>query len=258
MDKMIVVIFDSERQAYEGSRALKELHAEGSITLYGQAVIAKDARGAWSVKEPSDEVPLGTAVGLVTGSLVGLLGGPVGVAVGAAAGTMGGAAYDVATSVVGADFLTEAASSLAPGKAAVAAEVEEEWVTPLDARMEALGGTVLRRARADVVDALIARDVAAIEAEIAALEAEEAQASAEAKAKLRAKIASARARLEATRDAARARAEATRRETEAKVAALQAQAASARAEQKTQIERWMADVRAKHEEWTAKLKQAVG
>jgi uncharacterized membrane protein len=40
---MIVVVFESEREAYEGTRVLKELHAEGSLTLYGQAVIAKDA-----------------------------------------------------------------------------------------------------------------------------------------------------------------------------------------------------------------------
>ena len=33
MDKMIVVVFDSERKAYEGSKALKELHEREYYTL---------------------------------------------------------------------------------------------------------------------------------------------------------------------------------------------------------------------------------
>ena len=41
---MIVVIFDNEKKAYEGSKVLKDLDAEDSITLYASAVIAKDAK----------------------------------------------------------------------------------------------------------------------------------------------------------------------------------------------------------------------
>ena len=33
MDKMIVTVFKDERSAYEGARALRELHEEGSLTL---------------------------------------------------------------------------------------------------------------------------------------------------------------------------------------------------------------------------------
>jgi hypothetical protein len=46
------------------------LHAEASITLYAQAVIAKDSSGKVSVKQGADEGPIGTAVGLLTGMLV--------------------------------------------------------------------------------------------------------------------------------------------------------------------------------------------
>ena len=49
-DKMMVVIFDDEKKAYEGIKALKDLHAEGSITLYASAVIAKEADGKLTVK----------------------------------------------------------------------------------------------------------------------------------------------------------------------------------------------------------------
>ena len=122
-DKMIVVVFDNEKNAYEGSKALKDLHAEGSITLYASAVIAKDAGGKVTVKQVADQGPMGTGVGLVTGSLIGLLGGPVGVAVGAGVGTFGGVLYDLAKVGVGEDFLEEVAQQLKPGKVAVVAEV---------------------------------------------------------------------------------------------------------------------------------------
>jgi hypothetical protein len=39
-----------------------------------------------------------------------------------------------------------------PGKCPVVADVSEEWVTPVDTRMEALGGVVFRTARQNVQD----------------------------------------------------------------------------------------------------------
>src|SRR3974377_1003384 len=135
-DKMVVIVFADERHAYEGSKALNNLHAEGSLTLSGSAIVAKDADGKVSVKQAADEGPLGTAVGLATGTLVGLLGGPVGVAIGATTGTLAGSVYDVAQLGVGEQFLTEAAQALSPGKVAVIAEVEEEGWPPLDRARE--------------------------------------------------------------------------------------------------------------------------
>ena len=86
MDKMLVVVFKDESRAYEGTNALRELHAEGSITLYAAAVIAKDAQGKVTVKQAADQGPAGTALGFATGGLIGMLGGPAGVALGAATG----------------------------------------------------------------------------------------------------------------------------------------------------------------------------
>jgi hypothetical protein len=172
-------------------------------------------------------------VGLVTGSLLGLLGGPVGFALGAGYGALAGSLYDSGVAIVGSDFLDEAARSLEPGKAAVVAEIDEEWVTPLDTRMEAVGGSVIRRARSDVVDAQFQRDAAAIEAEVAAMEAEQAKVDAETKARLQAKIDSARARLQSTQQRAKSWAETTRQEAEAKRAAQQEQLERRSAELRT-------------------------
>jgi uncharacterized membrane protein len=255
-DKMIVVIFDNEKKAYEGSKALRDLHAEGSITLYASAVIAKDAGGKVTIKQEADEGPLGTGVGLVTGSLIGLLGGPVGVAIGATAGTFGGVLYDLAKAGVGEDFLSEVEQQLQPGKVAVVAEVWEEWVMPVDTHMEAAGGVVFRRAREEVLDDQLERDAAAHKAEIAELKAERARAGKEAKAKLQAKIATAKARLQATQDRANAALEATKREMDAKVKSLKEQMAKAQADRKAKLEKRIAEVQSEHKRRAAKLHQA--
>lgn len=254
-DKMIVVTFDNEKNAYEGAKAMKDLHAEGSITLYASAVIAKDTDGKVSVKEMADQGPIGTGLGLATGTLVGLLGGPVGVAIGAGAGTFGGMMYDFAKVGVGEDFLEEAEQQLKPGKIAVVAELQEEWVTPLDTRMEAVGGTVIRRMRGEVLDSQIERDEAALKAEIAELEAERAQARQESKAKLEAKINATKARLQKLRERAKAAAEATEKEMEAKVKTLTEQAAKASGDKKAKLEALAAEVQSEYKKRTRKLRQ---
>lgn len=67
MNKMLVAVFGTERAAYEGLSALKDLHKDGDITLYATAVISKDSSGAVTVKQGADEGPIGTAIGLLTG-----------------------------------------------------------------------------------------------------------------------------------------------------------------------------------------------
>jgi uncharacterized membrane protein len=256
MDKMLVTVFDNESKAYEGSRILNELDAEGSISLYATAVVAKDASGKVTVKQATEEGPLGTTAGLFAGSLLGLLGGPVGVAVGAGVGTLGGALFDLDRVGVNDDFLAEVEQQLQPGKAAVVAEVWEEWVMPVDTRIEAAGGTVLRRAREEVVDAQLDREAAALKAEIAALKAEHAQATKEHKAKLEAKIEVVKGRLRATQNRAKATLAAVTAENEAKIKALQAKLAKAHGDAKAKLEAQISERQARHKRRSEKLHQA--
>ena len=65
MSKYAVAVFPNEPAAYEGVGAFNSLHAEGNISLYGLAVIAKDAGGNASVKEEQDQGPVGTALGML-------------------------------------------------------------------------------------------------------------------------------------------------------------------------------------------------
>jgi uncharacterized membrane protein len=255
MDKVVAVVFNDEKQAYEGLRAFRDLHRDGTITLYSDAVVAKDAGGKLSVQEGGD-VPEGTFVGLLTGSLIGILGGPIGLAVGGSTGTLIGAAFDLTRAGIGEDFLEEMSAYLLPGKAAVIAELDEEWQAPIDTRMEALGGHVFRRNTIAVEDAYYERQIAADREELAALKTELKTASAERKARLEARIEDTRHKLQDKHDQLKARIESTKRDGDAKIKAFQQQMTSAREERKQRLEKRLAEVRAHSRERSDKLHQA--
>lgn len=257
MDKLIVVVFDNETSAYEGVKALQEMQLDGSIGLYAKAVIARDASGKLEVKQQGDMGPVGTAVGLLTGSLLGVIGGPLGIALGAGFGTFGGMMIDLARLGVSQDFLTEVEDSLQPGKAAVVAEIEEEWTTPLDHRMETLGGVVLRRTRREFMDDQAKQEIEALKADLAELEAERDQASAEARMKLQVKIDATRDKLRATQDDIQAGLEASQLETEAKVKFLREQAARDMGEQKAKREARIAEIEADQKRRSDQFKKAL-
>lgn len=234
VDRMLVVVFDTEPKAYEGKKTLLELENEGSIVVFAHAVIGKNAAGNVTVKQSDEPGPLGTLVGTSLGSLIGLLGGPAGVAIGAATGLIAGTIADLNNARVGDDFVDDVAKKLTPGKYAVIAEIQENWTTPVDTRMEAIGGTVFRRALSEVEDTVAEKDIAAMKADIAQLEAEQAKSRADRKAKLQEKInelnSKVQARVEKANDrrhAAEQRAKVKVEILKAKVAALKARAAQA-------------------------------
>ena len=197
MNKIIFVGFDTEQKAYEGDRALSDMHRDGTLTLYNDAVVVKDPAGKVAVRRAPDAGPVGAFGGMLTGGLIGLLGGPVGAAVGLGAGTLIGAAFDLTKEGVDQDFVEDAGASLEPGKAAVIAEIDEQWQVPLDTRMETLGGTVFRRGLAQVRQDIQNREIAAMKADHAQLKAEVKTANADRKAKLQNKIADLEARIDA-------------------------------------------------------------
>lgn len=244
MDRMLVVVFDNEDKAIEGSHFLRELDRNGFIAVYDAAIVVKNANGNTSARRSGEHRPVGTLEGLAVGSLIGLLGGPVGVAVGFTGGTLIGALSDFENVRVGSDFIADAAKELVPGKAALVAEIEEEVITPLDEGMESLGGLVLRRSLRELKHKEYDQDIAIIKAEIAQSKAEHAAARAERKAKLEARIDALNTRLKQKTDQAKARREAIRRQAEAKIEALKAKATQAKQ-----------DIKAKHEQRVAKAKK---
>jgi uncharacterized membrane protein len=226
MERMLVAVFDSETKAYEGKSALSQLEREGSITTYARAVVVKHADGTASVKEAAEFGPVGTLVGTSVGSLIGLLGGPAGLAIGAASGLALGALFDVDDLRVGGDFVDDVSKALTPNKVALIAEIDEDWTTPVDTRMEALGGTVFRRALSEVREDIRKEDIAAMKADLAQLKGELAEARADHRAKLQHRIDQLQARIQAQEKKAQERREAFLARQKAKREVLKKNAAA--------------------------------
>ena len=256
MNKLLIAVFNNEAAAAVGLQALHKLHTQGDVTVYATGVIGKDANGKVSLKESMDSGPISTGVGLAVGSLIGLLGGPVGLAVGAVTGALVGAVHDFWVAGVGLDFIEEAEALLLPGKVALLAEIEEEWVLPVDTALEAAGGRLLRRSRAEVAEDQFDHDIATFKAEIKELESEASHASGAAKDKLHTKIAATKASLDGAVQRGQQRVDALKHEADAKVEALKVQMKHIKGDMKTRIEDRVMQVKGAYHARGAKLSQA--
>ena len=189
MERVLVVVFDDETKAYEGVAALRQLEREGSITAYAGAVVVRNADGTASLKPFDDIAPLGGLLGTSVDSLTALLARP------AELGIRAESTFALIAGV-GVDFVEDVRRSLQPTKVALVAEVEEQGTTPVDARMSALGGTVLRRAVSGVRQNLRNEHVAAMVADLAQLKAELSKARAGRTEELQATIDQLEARID--------------------------------------------------------------
>jgi uncharacterized membrane protein len=226
MDRMLVVAFDTENKAYEGRKALSELEDDGSIIVYADAVIGKNPDGTVTIKEDDGRGPVGTLAGFTLGALIGVLGGPLGIAIGAGVGLLGGGAVDVVKARLNEDFVEDIKVALQPNRFAIVADVQEDWTTPVDSRMEALGGVVYRRALSDVKHTIHEEHVTAMQAELAQMKAEQAKAHADRKAKLQEKTNQLDAKIQALLEKDKEQRQAAEREAKAKVEILKAKAAA--------------------------------
>ena len=269
MSKFAVVVFEDEKKAYDGLHALQELHAEGSLTVWGTDVRRRDADGKVSIVKRDDQGPLGTGLGALAGGLVGLFGGPVGAVVGMVVGATAGGVGDLVHLGLSEEFLASVERDLAPGKFAVIAEIDEEWVVPLDSRMEKLGAKVIREDRLAFAEDALEKRANARKARLAQLKAEFDQrrrerarerAGTKAEAMLQTlltyEIEDTRWKLEGMAEKAEKRLESAKQELDAKIEALRAQASSANPEVRNRIEQRIVDVRNEFAEREQKLNRA--
>jgi uncharacterized membrane protein len=256
MSKFVVVVFPNENRAYEGLQALRELHEEGSLTLYSDAVIQRGAAGGVVVKEQHRELPIGTGVAALVGGLAGVFAGPVGAAVGASAGAALGAARDLLNLGVSSQFINSTCQELAPGKTALVAEIAEEWVTPLDVRMAPIGGVVMREGRDDFIDDEIQKRIEKGKAELTQRRAELAARGSEKIETLKKHVSETEQALRAAADDASARMQHDREVAEAKILALQEQAKKTSADARRRIDERIAEIRADQKLRLGKLERA--
>ncbi len=265
MSKVIFVGFDTEQQARTGEWLLHELHREGPITLYNVAVVVREPSGKVAVRERPKVRPVGTVGGLVVGGLIGLLGGPVGAAVGLGAGALAGASFDLTRAGVDEDFVDEVGAHLQRGNAAVIAEIDEDFEGPLDRRMEAIGGTVLRRTRKQIDDVYFEQTIEASQEELASLEADrladvrasQAQATRKETDRLQAKISAERRKLREKEEDLEAQLQIVKEEGHEKIALLEAQKATVTEESRALLERRLADVRSDYDDRMQRLSEAL-
>ena len=168
-----------------------------------------------------------------------------------------GSIGDLVNLGVGADFLNEVSKRLAPGKVALVAEVGEDWVTPVDTRMEALGGTVYRRYRADVEAYQIERDIDATAAELREMRDELDAAAADQKDKLQAKVDETKAKLQEEADKADAKLDSLEKELDSKIDSIEKQMKEAKEEKKAKLENRIAALKSDYKTRQDTLKQAA-
>jgi len=249
MEKLIVIVFDDQTKAFAGLEALRELDRDGEISLFAAQIAAKEPNGGVRFIDTPDGVDFPViGVSTLLGTLVGVLGGPIGLVGGAAAGALIGSIIELEHVGITDEFINDVAAALTPGKVAVVADIAEEWVTPLDTRMERIGGVVFRRARTLVKNLQADRDAAAHRVEMEQLKAERAQARGERLAKIDAKIDNLRARLETALERRRFKMQLRQQQREAKIRALQAKADKAEGEIRRRQEARIAELRRDYEE----------
>ncbi len=269
MSTFAMMVFKEEKKAYEALHALQVLHADGSLTVWGSAVLQRDRGGRVSILKSDDYGPVEAGVGALAGALVGVFGGPVGAVVGATLGATAGGVRDLVHVGASGEFVAAVERDLAPGTFAVIAEIVEEWRAPLDARMEELGAKVVREDRVAVEADLVEERVVAGKARLARLEAEHAErrkrhaeerAGSKADAMIRElledQIDRTRRSLEYMGERYGQELDTAKQELDGKIQALLAQATGAAPEVRERIERRMAEVRAELAVREQKLERA--
>jgi len=262
MERMLAIIVDNETKAYEALRALKQLDEESSITVYSAVVIEKNADGTITEKRHDHEFPVRAVAGTAIGAIVGLFGGgSLGMVGGAAAGGMaGGLAGSIADfyrAEVSAEFVDEVNNALKPGHSTVIADVDEDWVTPVDTQMEAFGASVMRTPKQDFEADQRAKHVAKLRAEIEQTKVELGRARADRKARLQDRMDKLKAELQAQLDQASKRAKQIKTETDAKVRALEQKAEKSRADIKASLKARAKRMRKEYEQSDAKLRHML-
>ncbi len=256
MSKFVVVVFPDETKAYQGVQAMKALHAEGSITLYSNAVVQRSAEGAILVKDKEPDGAVATGAGVVVGTLIGMFAGPVGMAAGLTAGAVLGASRDLFDLGIGKEFVEKVYKDLAPGRTAVVAEIAEDWITALDSRMSQLEGVVTREWRDDFIDDVVLKRLQKAQANMKEREAELAAAAGEKAKALKNELSLAEQAVRNAVDNVAARMKMYREETEAKIHTLQEQQQKARADARKRIDERIAEIRADQKQRLGKLEEA--
>lgn len=162
LQNIIAVSFDDDAHAYKGLADLREAEAQGRIDVVTAAVVERAPDGSLRVPDgQNDRAGDGLVTGSLLGTLIGVLGGPLGMLLGLGTGALLGGVYDVNKVSKSEGLLADFARAMPLGRTILVAEVIEPAIEVVNNRMDALGGTVLRRPAAEVLEELEVAEKAA-------------------------------------------------------------------------------------------------
>jgi uncharacterized membrane protein len=145
MHEFVVVTFPDAAMTRQGTDAIKRLHAEGSIKIYGASVVARDPSGNLSIQGVAKRRHDATVAGALIGGLAGLPFGPLAMTIGAVGGVLIGYSAELLHQGDAAELVQKISRSVDPGKAVVVVEIAKDGLIGFAAVMERMGGTVVRK-----------------------------------------------------------------------------------------------------------------
>ena len=153
--EMVALVCDSQAQADDVMKFVRDLHAQGTIRVRNAALLAKAQDGKITVKERHDlDAKNGAIGGMVLGGVLGLMTGGIGLiaapAIGAGLGAVTGRVVDRGFDDT---FLKSLAERLQPGRSGLLLIVQSEWRVPLHEALKGRGGIILQQ---ELTDRLIA------------------------------------------------------------------------------------------------------
>jgi uncharacterized membrane protein len=142
---MLVVVFENEAIADEAKTALLQLDREGTLVIYGYAVMARNVDGAVAVNQAD---AYGTLSPFARTFLENL-NDQTDAALEAGSQASDGTAH-LSVAKTRKSFIDDVREVLLPHRVAIVAEVEEEWPPVVDSRLEPIGGIVFRWTMSEV------------------------------------------------------------------------------------------------------------
>jgi len=257
MNKLIVAVFGNEQDALKGLNGLKELHAEGTITLYSSSIAIKDGLGIVTIKDMDGRGGSGTVKGMAIGSLIGLVGGPAGFGIGAFAGSMAGLLFDMNNAGVSADFIDDISDAMKPGSITLLAEIDEEDHSAVDTKMEAYHGLLFRRLRKEAENDQLVREIALNEEELRELNTSLSDADDMQRTKIKDNIKQRKKKLEILHKRSVTKLKDATVEYHEKEAALNGQLKDASDHKKAKITKKLAALKEEYQTRFSKLKAAA-
>ncbi|TDH60419.1 hypothetical protein E2C06_22025 [Dankookia rubra] len=249
MSDVIAVLLADATRATDAVHALEARHAAGSLTIFGLALLGREADGTLRLRRPATPGPSGAPLAGLVRRLV---------------ARAGGTAEDgLADLGIAPDFVEEVLGALAPGHVALLAEVEEHWFVAGDAALAAFEGSVIRRRRLHRGEDWIASEVSVLDAELQALERAAEDAAGDLATAIRRRATADRVRLAALAARTDVSLAALHDEVRARLALLDRQfrqadmAGDVRGETQVRIALSIARMRAEAERRSVRLRRAV-